>query len=583
MIVNNSGNDPENITSQLEQAFKERVNNIEKSIALANNAFERSTQIKNKSLIAWSQAHLGYFDMILSNHQSSLSHTQAAINHFEKDNDRAGLALSYFTIGSINYKTDNYHLALKFLSDSFQMYQDVDDKLGQSRTLKAIGSVYEFFEEYDKAEETYQKCIDISITIDDKNGVSNALNPLSGILIRKGQIDQALKIIKKSIRLKKITNDQRGLGFAYYGLGKVYLAQEKYDLAKKYLEKSLEIHATMNELVGSMMTLNKQGQMYYQTKAYDKAKKLLLSCIQKGKKSKHFLITHKSYWHLYKIAKKEKDHQSALEYLELHQSHKEKVINKETKNVINSIQSISRLELLEKETKWQKEINSKVERKNKELDSFVYKVSHDLRGPISSLMGLFDLVKYDVTDAKALEYFEIYNRQINRLNGILMDFLNLIQIKEKEIQNEMIDFESLVENCLSSFEYHENFDKINFEIRIKDSISFCSDKSTITSILQNLLENSIKYANTKNAAFVKINIHELGQGVSIKVTDNGLGIKKEHQKKIFDMFFRSHQKIKGTGLGLYIVKCAIDKLKGSIEVKSRINQGSTIQVVLPKV
>ncbi|MEO9967854.1 MAG: tetratricopeptide repeat-containing sensor histidine kinase [Reichenbachiella sp.] len=581
MIAKKTIIDPVEIQIQLETAFRERVNNIDYSISLASEALNKSKEINNAQLIAWSNAYLAYFNMIISDHTASETQANIAMDIFEKRDDRKGLALTYFTLGSIQYKTDNYHLALKHLSDSYQMYQAAGDKLGQSRALKAIGSVYEFFEEYDKAEETYGKCIELSSEIDDLNGVSNALNPLSGILIRKGLVDEALKIIKRSIRLKKSTNDQRGLGFAYYGLGKVYLAQKKYDLAGQYLSMSYDIHSAMNEIVGSMMTLNKQGQMHFSTGNFDLAKRLLTDCILKGEKSKHFLITHKSYKILYEIHKKEEDHQKALEYLELHLAHKEKVINKETKNVINSIQSMSRLELLEKETRWQKEVNNKIERKNKELDSFVYKVSHDLRGPISSLMGLFDLVSYEVKDPKALGYFEIYNKQIVRLNGILMDFLNLIQIKEKEIQIEEIDFEALIEDCLNSFEYHQNFHKINFEVRIKETAAFRSDKSTIISILQNLLENSIKYANLDGAPFVKIHIHEVEESISIKVTDNGLGIQKEDQKKIFDMFYRSHTDINGTGLGLYIVKSAVEKLSGKITVKSKVNQGSTLQVLLP--
>jgi nitrogen-specific signal transduction histidine kinase len=190
----------------------------------------------------------------------------------------------------------------------------------------------------------------------------------------------------------------------------------------------------MNENLGRMMCLNQLGYLYFRTNNFDKAKVHLNECIQRGNKISHHLVIQKAYYILYEISKKEGDTKEALSFLESHISNKEKILNKDVSNMTKSMEAISKVEILEKETKWQKEINREIENKNAKLDKFVYKVSHDLRGPVTSLMGLYNLVEYDVTDQTSLGYFKIYNDQILRLNDRLLGFIDLIQVRDKKVE-----------------------------------------------------------------------------------------------------------------------------------------------------
>ena len=106
----------------------------------------------------------------------------------------------------------------------------------------------------------------------------------------------------------------------------------------------------------------------------------------------------------------------------------------------------------------------------------------------------------------------------------------------------------------------------------------------MNTIIQNLLENAIKYSDTeKEAPYVAVVIQEnrITKAISISVRDNGIGIDKEHQKKIFDMFFRVSNKVQGSGLGMYILKNAIDKLDGKIKLTSQPRVGSEFEVLIP--
>ncbi len=220
--------------------------------------------------------------------------------------------------------------------------------------------------------------------------------------------------------------------------------------------------------------------------------------------------------------------------------------------------------------------------KNNELDTFVYRASHDLRGPIASLLGLHTIVKYEITDPVSLKYFEMYNQQILRLNNIIISLIEISRIKDREASKVNINFNTIIEECITSFMNLPNFANITFKFNIDPNLKFKSDFSIITTIIQNLIENSIKYSKPDVPSTVNIDIKELVTSISIKVSDNGIGIDSSIQGKIFNMFFRGTEQSMGSGLGLYILKNAVEKLKGKVILDSTLNKGTTFEIILPQ-
>ena len=138
----------------------------------------------------------------------------------------------------------------------------------------------------------------------------------------------------------------------------------------------------------------------------------------------------------------------------------------------------------------------------------------------------------------------------------------------------------MVDECITSFNSLPNFDAIDFKKEIQPNLEFHSAWSLLTAIMQNLLENAIKYSS-KNSPFVVVRVFARDEHVFIEVSDNGQGILLEHQPKIFEMFFRATKNASGTGLGLYILKRSVDRLNGTVALRSEIGQGSTFTVKLP--
>ncbi len=220
--------------------------------------------------------------------------------------------------------------------------------------------------------------------------------------------------------------------------------------------------------------------------------------------------------------------------------------------------------------------------KNQELETFMYKSSHDMKGPLSSVLGLVNVAHMNVTDEEGLTYLNLISSAINKMERVLNDLTKVSQIKQSAIDIAAVDFNKLLKNVIDRYKFTPHFKDIKINIENKVNGDFKSDRIMIDTILGNLLENSIKYQKyNSQQSYVKINIRLFNGYLKIKFDDNGVGIPKKHIEKIFDMFFRANEHSKGTGLGLYIVKNAVEKLGGSIKISSQLKKGTITNILLP--
>ncbi|HHG85850.1 MAG TPA: HAMP domain-containing histidine kinase, partial [Bacteroidetes bacterium] len=129
----------------------------------------------------------------------------------------------------------------------------------------------------------------------------------------------------------------------------------------------------------------------------------------------------------------------------------------------------------------------------------------------------------------------------------------------------------------------QDFSSVEFKLEIDPLLVIVSDRKLLISILQNFIDNSVKYRDTSKPhciSWIKIVLHA-DNTIDIEVRDNGIGIKDELKNKVFDMFFRGTSQAGGSGLGLYIVKQAAEKLKGTIDMKSEFRVGTTFMAFIP--
>lgn len=223
--------------------------------------------------------------------------------------------------------------------------------------------------------------------------------------------------------------------------------------------------------------------------------------------------------------------------------------------------------------------------KNSQLDTFVYRASHDLRGPIASLIGLHSVAEYEIKDEVSKKYMAMYFDQVKRLNNIVISLTELTRIKDKQADWQEIDFKEMVQESMASFAYVPDFNSIDFRISIRHKKPFISDIGFMRTILQNLIENAIKYRRPQDVgpSWVAVEVYDQSKEnkIMIKVSDNGVGIPKSLHSKIFNMFFRGNERSQGSGLGLFILKSAVDRLQGDVTIESEELEGATFTVSLP--
>lgn len=232
-----------------------------------------------------------------------------------------------------------------------------------------------------------------------------------------------------------------------------------------------------------------------------------------------------------------------------------------------------------------KETEQKLIEKNKELDTFVYKSSHDLKGPLSSIIGLTNIADMELTDPVALQYFGLIRQSAERLQNILVDLSELARLRNSAHKVTQVDLKQIIQTVLENYLIDSSLKKeIDFEIELHETPLFFSNDKIIRSIIQNLIDNAIKYrkrhGNIKPHISIKLLSNKKGD-IKFVISDNGLGIRADKVSKVFDMFLRATETSKGTGLGLYIVKTSVHKLNGKIHLESIEGKGSTFTLKLP--
>lgn len=226
--------------------------------------------------------------------------------------------------------------------------------------------------------------------------------------------------------------------------------------------------------------------------------------------------------------------------------------------------------------------NAELLKVNMELDRFVYSASHDLRAPLTSILGLVRLTRLDDSAENRMQYLDMVEKSIHKLDGFIHDIINYSRNARTEIESRRIDFEPLINGILDSLRYQAKNDLIRKDIQISGAGDFFTDVKRLEIVLFNLISNAIKYHDTTQSdPFIRIVINYNHHSATIEVIDNGRGIDKEHMDNIFKMFYRADETSTGSGLGLFIARETIEKIRGTLTVKSTFGKGSAFKIQIP--
>ncbi len=230
------------------------------------------------------------------------------------------------------------------------------------------------------------------------------------------------------------------------------------------------------------------------------------------------------------------------------------------------------------------ESNQHLTKANQELDRFVYSASHDLRAPLTSILGLISLAETEEGVEQVQDYLQLMKNSAHRLDNFIKDLIYFSRNARMEVTAEPVDFKELINGIFEQYQFMDHEVPVKTSLEINQHCTFFSDQSRLNIALGNIISNAMKYRMERSDAesFVEVKVEVNQKEAVVWVEDNGIGIPDSHQAKIFEMFYRADDHKPGSGLGLYIVKETVEKLQGSVEVHSEHGQGTKFTLRLPQ-
>ncbi|MBX2944708.1 MAG: HAMP domain-containing histidine kinase [Cyclobacteriaceae bacterium] len=228
------------------------------------------------------------------------------------------------------------------------------------------------------------------------------------------------------------------------------------------------------------------------------------------------------------------------------------------------------------------QLTEELKQSNAELDRFVYSVSHDLRAPLSSVVGLVGLAEVAENPQEVKSYLAMMRNRIDALEKFIRDIIDYSRNARLGVLKERVNLNELMQEVMDSLRFADEVSSVKIKTDISANLELVTDKIRLRIILNNLIANALKYHDKhKEERYVHVQARKHSNCFQIDVEDNGIGIKPDHLPRVFEMFYRASESSKGSGLGLYIARETIKKMGGQITVKSEFGKGTHFQIDLP--
>jgi PAS domain S-box-containing protein len=257
-------------------------------------------------------------------------------------------------------------------------------------------------------------------------------------------------------------------------------------------------------------------------------------------------------------------------------------IGRDITNIVEANEKIQQMNLeLEERIK---ERTIELERKNEELETFTYTVSHDLKAPLRGIDGYSRLLLEDYLDKldEDGKYFlqNIRNSTMH-MDNLINDLLNYSRLERRSIAIKSFNLEELIDRIINEYLHSRKETNLNIDLKVKE---IETDYESLLQILRNLIDNAYKFARDGVEHSVTISSHMENGYCIIKVKDNGIGFDNKYKENIFKIFNRLHsqEKYPGTGIGLTIVKKGIERIGAIITAEGKLNEGAEFTIKIPQ-
>lgn len=561
----------------------------------------------------------------LADYDKALDYNFQSLVVREAEGDKSEISIANMNIGVVYFKLRNYEKALEYFTRSLRLKDEIKDRYDRDRVLINIGicniHLKRFKDALSYIEQGFLECntncsSDIRIEGEFGRGVAN---------FYLDKLDTSEVHFKRSLNISKASDNKRFQAENLVYLGRIEVKRANFLEAKQYLVQSESLANSLGYNQLAMDTYREFSKLYvasqdfknasfYQNRYISLKDSLISEDLVKNIAKIQTNFEERENLNTIKLREEDLARQrnlniaigliavlAGLLVFVLYRSNSiTRKVNSalsDAKGVIETqnhrLQNINReldAKVKEKTADLQKanedldKANKALVRVNDELDNFIYKTSHDIRGPLASLKGICSVALMDVKDPLALDYLTKLDISSGRLNVILTRLLIVNQINHAIVGREHIDFNGIVDDVLLLEKKKGLPERLEIKRDINKDINFQSDKDLVRIVLENLIDNSIKFYNDSERIqpFVHIKIAvQNDTDVVISVIDNGIGIAEAKPDKIFQMFSRASERSGTGGIGLYLSKLATEKLGGQINLRSTAEGYTEFYVSFP--
>lgn len=589
--------------------FNLAIEHYLKAIKTARNNDLLTNEIKTLNSLALAYYALSKFDKALFHHFESLELR-------EQYGSPIDVSIATNNIGLVYYQLSDFRKAKLYFERTLNI-EDENNIVSDFGTYVNLGLTNIGLNNYDEALDYFSK------TIDDCSGNCEGLTLIEafdgrGLCYRSlGDIDKAEADWFKALELAKTSSVTSKLPSIYNGLANVFIEKGVLDVAKSYLDSSqnfaIEI-GTPRQIRDNFKDYSKiaydngnfKGAYEYQF-LYDSVRDVLLNeVIAKNLLQIQVDFQERENLEIIELKNKEIDRTTSflifaliialltafIVVLLFKNNISRKKVN-EKLHLANGIIENQNKELtnlntvleerVKERTEELRESNSALVKSNHDLDNFIYKTSHDIRGPLATLQGVCNIALMDISDPISVDYFQKLSKTANKLNRILSKLLIVNQINNSTPTLEVINLTNLIDEIIEDNRMGYMSKSIKVEVDGKSNLKVKSDPDLMKIICSNLINNAFKFHDPANSidSFIKIVYKQEDDKLDLSITDNGLGIDENLVGQIFDIFSKTSEVQDSAGIGLYLVNLAIERLGGKIFVTKDLNGHTFFKVNIP--
>jgi signal transduction histidine kinase/Tfp pilus assembly protein PilF len=604
----------------------ESLGNFAQAMQFQKQALALYEQHKNTQEYAYTLVKIGSIYQDRGFYDKAMEHYLKVVEWKQFAQMQAIKAMALNQIGKIYQQQGKLNQALKQLMTALQINQKLNLAIPVAENLNNVGLVYDQKGNYYKALEYLEKSLSITRKLNNEKDISVSLMTIGDVYMKLNQLEEALNYQQEALKIEESIGEKPQKVQALLNIARIYQKQNKAEKTQEYAQKSFQLAQKLGlkaEILDASYFL---FQIYQQKKDF----KTALGYHQLYTTYKDSLFNAQSTDKIDQLKfayelEKEEDKMKVIQTLQKSQNRYKNTIimaicivlliatisaivlfqnnrllvwrkleikskNKELEERSSELSEVNAEitalnekleEAVKQRTQELEQAYRDLKQNSKELDTFLYRSSHDLRRPLTSLMGLAQISEFTVHDSDAKNLFNKVDDTARTMDKMLTKLMMVSDINEESLEVGRISFRKMIQNIEKRLADKIESKEIDITTKIETGIQYKSNDTLIHAVLVNLIENAVVFCSPVSP-YISIHIAQDEDNILITVKDNGTGIHKDYQDRIFEMYFRGSERAIGNGLGLYVVRRALEKLKGTIHFESEYGKGSTFEVVLPK-